>query len=233
MLVSIVIPAYNEEKYLGKTLESIKKLKINGWQNEILVVNGCSQDKTAEVAAFYNARVITVPCLSIGFARQKGLMAAKGEIVAFTDADTLVPSDWLKKHVEVLLKPGIVCSYGPYRLTDGYFPYYHITNYLWPVLVSSAYRFGIYLAAGQNIAVRKKEALEIGGFDESLEQLEDADLVKRIEKKGKVVFLSDNSVYSSGRRSKEGWRFYWRTTIANFRFFVLGRKKFEKFTHYR
>lgn len=86
MLISIVIPAYNEEKYIGKTLESIKKLNIPvGWELEIVVIDGSSTDDTAKAAKSFGAKVYTEPHKSIGFARQEGLKHASGEIVAFTE----------------------------------------------------------------------------------------------------------------------------------------------------
>jgi glycosyltransferase involved in cell wall biosynthesis len=234
MTISIVIPAYNEEKYIGKTLESVNNLeKEAGWETEVVVVNGDSTDKTADVAKKYGARVIDEPHKRIGFARQQGLLAAKGEIVAFTDADTVVPSFWLKKYVEVLSKKENVCAYGTYRLDSGKFPYYHITNYIQPPIVSTAFTFGLYLAGGQNLAAKRDVAIKIGGFDEKLAMLEDADFVKRMSKYGRVVFLPDNVVLSSGRRSGEGWRYFLRAGIADFNFFVLGKRKFEKFPDFR
>lgn len=106
MRISVIIPAYNEEKYIGKTLQSIKDADKNGYEVEIIVVNGGSTDKTEEVAKSYGARVLNEPHRGIGFARQQGLLVAEGDIVAFTDADTIVPKDWLIKLVEALQRPG-------------------------------------------------------------------------------------------------------------------------------
>lgn len=235
MLVSIIIPAYNEEKYIGRTLESIKQLNIPaGCELETVVVDGSSTDKTAVTARSRGAKVIPEPHKSIGFTRQEGLKHASGEIVAFTDADTIVPVDWLQEHIQALTTGKAVCSFGTYRVTDGRFPYFQITNYLQPFMVAANYRlFKTPLAGGQNIACRKKEAIDIGGFDDSLELLEDADFVKRMGKVGKVAFLPDCIVYSSGRRSKEGIKYFLRAGVADFEFFVLGKRKFKRFPDFR
>lgn len=234
MLVSVVIPAYNEEKYIGKTLESVRKVDTGDWDLEIVVIDGGSTDKTAQVAKTFGAKVFTELHKSIGFARQKGLKHATGEIVAFTDADTIVPADWLKKHIQALTKGQAVCSFGTYRVTDGRFPYLQITNYLQPIMVAINYHlFKISLAGGQNIACRKDKALGIGGFDEKLALLEDADFAKRMGKIGKVAFLPDCIVYSSGRRSNEGIKYFLRAGWADFEFFVLGKRRFKKFPDYR
>jgi glycosyltransferase involved in cell wall biosynthesis len=233
MKISIVIPAFNEEKYIGRTLESVNKLDTGGREVEVVVVNGGSTDRTAEIAASYGAKVVNEPHKGIGFARQEGLKAAKGEIVVFTDADTIVPSDWLTKHINALTNNDYSCSYGTYRVDKGNFPYFQITNYIQPAIVALANRLGIFLAGGQNIGCRREKALKIGGFDEKLEQLEDADFVRRMKTVGKVVFLPNCVVLSSGRRSKEGWRYFLRAGWSDFRFFILGRRDFLKFPDFR
>src|SRR3990167_3170408 len=95
MRISIVIPAYNEEKYLPHTLQSIQKLLRK--PDEIIVIDGESTDQTGAIAKQFGAKVIRIPKTTIGAARQAGLVAATGEIVATTDADTIVPTLWLNK----------------------------------------------------------------------------------------------------------------------------------------
>ncbi len=234
MLISIVIPAYNEEKYIDKTLQSVNKLeKKKGWQVELLVVNGGSTDKTAEIARNYGARVINEPHRGIGFARQQGLLQAKGEIVAYTDADTIVPKDWLLKHVEALSQPGVVFSYGTFRVYDGRFPYYQHINYIQPhILWWFHHLFGLPIAAGQNLAFWRKKALLVGGFDANIKVMEDVDLAVRMKKIGRLAFLPNLIVYSSGRRSREGLGFYHRM-ISTLIQYAFGNRKLRGFPDYR
>lgn len=234
MKISVVIPAYNEEKYIGKTLSSIKELKTENLDIEVLVVDGGSTDKTEEIAKSYGARVIKEPHKGIGFARQQGLLHAKGEIVAFTDADTAVPKDWLIRHVEALLKPGVVFSYGAFRVTDGTFPYFHFINYIQPhILWWFHHFFKKPIAAGQNLAFWRKKGLSVGGFDISLPVMEDIDFAIRMMKIGKVIFLHDLIVLSSGRRSREGWGFFLRMIFVLIKYFFLGRESLGGFPHFR
>src|SRR4030066_446341 len=170
MKISVVIPAYNEEKYIGKTLDSVKKLKRGDFEVGMVVVNGGSTDRTAEVAQGLGARVLNEPHKGIGFARQHGLLHATGEIVCFTDADTIVSADWLLKYLEVFKDEKVVCAYSTYRVTDGKFPYFQTTNYLQPAVVALYYKLGIFFAGGQNIATRRDRAIDAGGFDEKMEQ---------------------------------------------------------------
>lgn len=233
MKISIVIPAYNEEKYIGKTLSSIKELEVNNWEIEILVVDGGSTDKTREIAKSYGAKVIKEPHRGIGFARQEGLLHAKGDIVAFTDADTIVPKDWLVRHIKALSQPGVVFTYGTFRVYDGGFPYYHHINYLQPhILWLFHHLFGQPIAAGQNHAFWREKALSIGGFDEDIAVMEDIDLAVRMKKIGKVIFLPDLIVYSSGRRSHEGLAFYWRM-IGTLIEYAFGNRKLKGFPDFR
>ena len=234
MKITIVIPAYNEEKYIGRTLESTKKLDKNGWDVDVLVIDGDSTDNTADVAKSFGARIKHEPHKGIGFARQHGIKHAEGDIIAFTDADTIVPKNWLRQHVEILQKPGVVFSYGTYRVADGYFPYYHYVNYVQPhVLWWLHYVFGKPVAAGQNLAFWKEKALSVGGFDENIRVMEDTDLAIRMRKAGKVIFSPDLIVISSGRRSKEGWGFFIRNAISITQYFILGRRSLGGFPDYR
>ena len=233
MRVSVVIPAYNEEDYIARTLESVKNLKKDKFELEVLIVDGGSTDRTAVIASQKGARVIREPHKGIGFARQHGLMHATGDIVCYTDADTVVPSDWLLKYLKLFEDSGVVCAYSTYRVTDGKFPYFQTTNYMQPMMVSFYYKLGIYFAGGQNIATRRDAAIDAGGFDEKLEQMEDADFVKRMSTVGKVAFIEDNVVYSSGRRSHEGIKYFLRAGISDFKFFVLNKRDFLKFPDYR
>lgn len=235
MKISIIIPAYNEEKYIGRTLESIKRLELkNDWDLETLVINGGSTDKTANVVKKYKARVVDEPHKGIGFARQEGIRHAKGEIIIFTDADTTVPKDWIIKYVNVLIKSEVVFAYGNFKVTDGKFPYYHFINYIQPFsiwLMQHVLRQPI--APGQNMAFWREKALQVGGFDENILLFEDIDFAIRMKKIGKVIYLPDQTVYSSGRRSKEGWKFFLRMMFVSIKYFLFGVRSLGGFPDYR
>src|SRR5207302_647488 len=86
MNISVVIPAYNEEKYIGQTLESVIS---NAPENllEIIVVNNASTDKTSAIAsAFPKVKVVDEPKKGLTRARQAGLNAAQGDVLAYIDA---------------------------------------------------------------------------------------------------------------------------------------------------
>ena len=94
-LVTVVIAAYNEEKDLPKCLTAITTQNFPKDDYEIIVVDNNSTDKTAEIAKSFGVKVITETKQGNTFAVKKGMDGAMGEIIANTDADTVVFSDWL------------------------------------------------------------------------------------------------------------------------------------------
>ena len=92
--ISVVIPAHNEEKYIGKCLNSIRKQTFKDY--ELIVVDNNSTDDTSKIAARYGARVIKETKQGITPARERGFKEAKAEIIARTDADAIVSPNWLK-----------------------------------------------------------------------------------------------------------------------------------------
>lgn len=95
MKVSVVIPAYNEEKYLEQCLVSL--LNQSEKADEIIVVDNNSTDKTAAIAKSFGVRVIKEKKQGMIPARNKGFNTAKYEIITRTDADAIVPTDWIKQ----------------------------------------------------------------------------------------------------------------------------------------
>lgn len=203
MTISVVIPAYNEEKYIPATLASIKKLTRK--PDEVIIIDGGSTDRTREMAQKHGARVITVAHRGIGFARQKGLEAASGDIIAFTDSDTVVPPDWLSKIEETLSHPGVVATYGPYLVDFGWAPYVIFSNFIQPYIWLFLQFIGLPIAPGQNTAFIRKKGIEAGGYPIDFKAAEDIEMIRRLKTVGKVVYRFDNRVLSSGRRGNEGW----------------------------
>jgi glycosyltransferase involved in cell wall biosynthesis len=221
MKVSVVIPTFNEAKYLPATLDSIRRLSRQ--PDEVLVLDSNSTDKTRAIAKKYGARVVTEKKRGIGLARQKGLEASKGEIVAFTDADTIVPPDWLTKIIETLQQKDVVGVYSGMRVYDGWAPYrFHIAVTI-PLLMEIHHLIGMPLADGKNTAFWRKAAIKAGGYPTNFQIGEDMEMAQRLMRVGKVVYRRDNFVLSSGRRGKEGWPILWRTTKFYFSYILLHR----------
>jgi|SRR6185369_12598708 len=111
MRISVVIPAYNEEKYIGACLEAMVNQEEKA--DEIIVVNNNSTDRTVEIAKQYPVIIVNEQEQGMIQARNRGFNEAQYEIIARTDADTIVPSNWIKKIKEDFLSEALVALSGP------------------------------------------------------------------------------------------------------------------------
>jgi len=107
-VISVIIPALNEEKRIEQCLQSLKNQSYGDF--EIIVVDGGSRDGTVEITRRY-AKVIKQKSRTIGGARREGAMVAKGDILAFTDADTILDCNWLSSIEKDMKKFGSVPIY--------------------------------------------------------------------------------------------------------------------------
>lgn len=112
-LVSIVVPAWNEEVNILKTVATLARSKTN-FPVEILVVNNNSTDHTQAVLDKLHIRTVFQAIQGWGPARQMGLEQARGTYVLTADSDCLYPPDWVNELMAVLQKPGVACVYGRY-----------------------------------------------------------------------------------------------------------------------
>lgn len=193
-LISVVIPAYNEEKFLGETLRSLTRQIYK--PKEIIVVDNGSTDNTAQIAHKYGAKVIYEPHKGVAFARQKGFEETKCQIIASTDADSILPRNWLNRFAQEFMKePKRVMVSGMYDFYDGGILLRFVT---WLFNYRLFAICGWY--SGANMAVKKEAFLEIGGFNTSIPLSEDSNLGVRLRKVGKVLRLANFKVKTSARR---------------------------------
>jgi glycosyltransferase involved in cell wall biosynthesis len=217
MQVSIVVPAYNEERYIRGCLEALIDQEHPGFDFEIVVVDGRSTDRTREIAREYGARVLVQSRRGIAEARQLGFESARGAVIASTDADSIVPRDWLARLVgELYGDPDTVGVYGPIRLYDGkeyedLFSYYVAGTYLW---LNAAIKKPAF--SGQNFAVKREAWKAVGGFDIYWVSAEDLNLSLKLSDVGRVKFCWDIIVYTSARRTREGYKNVLRHHISNY-----------------
>jgi glycosyltransferase involved in cell wall biosynthesis len=175
-LVSVIVPAYQAEAFLGEALESA--LGQDCGPLEVLVVDDGSTDRTREVALAYPVQLLRSPHRGPAAARNAGLALARGEFVTILDADDVWPIDRLSRQVEHLRghpEHGIVLGLTEIFLTPGQPRPPH-----WPVAHSGR---PIPAVAGSMLA--RAEVFEIvGGFDEDLRQCEDIDWLARVKDAG-------------------------------------------------
>lgn len=128
-LISIVIPVLNEEKGLAMTIKEIplNELKGMGYECEIIVVDGCSKDRSREVARKFGVKVVTEPHLGYGNAYKAGFRKAQGEIIVTFDADYTYPVYLLPLLINILEKKRL-----DFISTDRL---HHNHNYMHPIHV--------------------------------------------------------------------------------------------------
>jgi glycosyltransferase involved in cell wall biosynthesis len=112
-LVSVVIPAFNEETSIVRTLYSLSKNKTS-FPAEIIVVNNNSTDRTQSVLDRLHVRSFQQTKQGCGPSRQLGQQMAKGKYILMGDADCLYPERWIEKMTRELMKPSVTCVYGRY-----------------------------------------------------------------------------------------------------------------------
>ena len=204
MKISLVIPAYNEELYIKKCLLSIQKNKIDAICEVIVVDNG-SVDTTSKIAEqFPFVTIISEPKKGASNARQKGLMHAKGDLIAFIDADTVITKGWMQKAVnEFAVHKNLVALSGPVSYDLNVW-YSSLIDAYFDILVLPLSKITGSLVLCGNLVVRKNAIIDIGGFDTKIAFYgDDTNIARRLQKVGKVVFKRNFFIYTSGRRLKK------------------------------
>lgn len=208
--ISFIIPAKNEERYIGKTIEAILAQPAERVR-EIIVADNNSEDRTAEIAARYpKVAVVNAAVSGTNAARQAGLEKASGDIVAFIDSDNHVTPGWSERVVVLLQKPGVVGVSGPYDYTDQgfisrFFSLYGFIVLAYPMYLFFHYVIGIgSVVLGGNMAAKREALLHVGGLDTAFTFFgDDVNTGKRLRKAGYVVFAPGLRVGSSSRRFRK------------------------------
>jgi glycosyltransferase involved in cell wall biosynthesis len=201
-LISVVIPARNEEMYLGECLQSLTEQDYPNY--EIIVVNNASTDKTVKVAKRYGVRVVTEEKTGLSYARNRGFDEARGDIIARTDADTVPPINWLSKIKRIFAdNPQVVAVSGSDEFYDkGTFVRYSSRLIFWILFYLTRFVFGHYQLSGPNFAVRRNAYRRINVHTDDTEIHEDMDLACHISTQGRIFFDPFLIMPISGRKLK-------------------------------
>lgn len=233
--VSVLIPAYNEEKYIIKTLTALVKQDYHNY--EIIVVNNASTDNTAlEVETFINANResgITITLLyearkGTNFAREKGRLFATGDIIAQLDADCVPGRSWISNGVRSIMENEVVAVTGPYYYFDA--PFFtristlisQLTMYTAiNAITQIAKRGGIII--GGNAFIDALVLAKAGGYNTELTFYgDDVDIAARIAPFGWIEYSNRLILKSSFRRfaaigfwkvTGKYQKFFWDTVL--------------------
>ncbi|GAC1451494.1 MAG: glycosyltransferase [Steroidobacteraceae bacterium] len=193
-MISFIVPAYNEERLLGATLEALHAAgRAVGERYELVVVDDASTDRTALIAQRHGALLVSVAHRQIAATRNSGAREAKGELFIFVDADTIVNQAVVRSAVEAW-RNGVVGG-GAAVEFDGAVPLY--ARLLMPV-VMRLFRVA-RLAAGCFLFCTRSAFVAVGGFDEAFYGAEELVMSRALKRCGKFVVLRQ-AVTTSGRR---------------------------------
>jgi len=206
--VSVVIPAYNAAETIGECMAALDKQSIPRTEYEVIVVDDGSTDATADIAARHGALVLKQPNSGPAVARNKGIAAARGAIVLFTDADCAPAADWIQQMIAPLVDSRISGVKGAYRtrqasLAARFIQIEYEDRYDYTAR-SEYIDFVDTYAAGY----RRDALLDSGGFDTHFPfaSVEDQELSFRLAEAGhKMVFNPQAIVY---HHHPESWRRY-------------------------
>ncbi|MFN8390237.1 MAG: glycosyltransferase [Bdellovibrionota bacterium] len=199
--ISVVVPARNAESHLFRTLEAVFTGLAETKDAEVIVVNDSSTDSTSSIIRQFNCTELKCFAGNRAAARNVGLRAARGELVAFIDADTIVEKTWFQE-MKVLFRHGVIGG------AQGTLSPEHNGS---PTLLNR-YREDLYQRVENQNAIaqffpivatgacmyRREQALAAGGFDETLSDCEDMDLSWKILAAGHALGRTSNARASTG-----------------------------------
>jgi glycosyltransferase involved in cell wall biosynthesis len=215
-MISVIIPAYNEELELSSTLAAIRAAASGAAQPcEIIVVDDASTDATPEIASQVGARVISVHRRQIAAARNAGAHVAQGKYLFFIDADTRIN----RMHIiEAITALEAGYSGGSARVVaDGFIP-------LWGRILLRVFcvlYFGLNLGAGAFLFTTRHNFEAIGGFDERYFVGEEVYFSLALRKLGRFTVLRE-PILTSGRKLR---MYSAKQILGNFVAVILGGQR--------
>lgn len=201
-MISVVIPTYNEEQNIERCLRSLADQTVPREAYEVIVVDGNSRDRTRELAEPLADSVFIQKSLRVGGARNDGIMAAGGDIVATTDADCILPRDWVERIGRNFAEKEIVQLYGTvHPIEDG------LRNRFSLAGANTFSRLGyhtrtIYFTLGCNTAFDRDAFIQAGMY-RCIDAGDDLEIAQRMRKIGRVHLDPDLTVGFSMRRYQQ------------------------------
>jgi len=191
-MISVIVPAHNEEAYLGATLDALNRQDYGNFEI-VVVANGCT-DHTADVAREKSCRLVTLEEKGLGVSRNLGGRLAVGDLLVFLDADTILEPDALRiiaqqfteRHAGGTLKGQPDTPRFAYRLIYG------LKNFM--------HRYVVHNGSSGVIICWKKHFDSVGGFNECLELRENSELIRRLKRFGSFRYIGATAATTSMRR---------------------------------
>lgn len=199
-MINIVIPALNEEHYIGSLLKSLTRQNYKRFN--VTLIDARSRDKTVEIAEQYRQKlsltVLSTPKRNVSHQRNLGALHGDAPYILFLDADVILHPNFLKQLVHDIKKRDLAnCWLIPIsekQIDKVLYNLYNVVflefgKYIWPV------------AVGNNLFTTRKLFEKVGGFDESIKTWEDIEYLQRaIASGGRFAILRRPKIYTSVRR---------------------------------
>lgn len=183
-LVSVIIPAFNEEMYIGQCIQALKDQEYPTDRYEIIVIDNGSSDRTVTISIDLGVRIEVLADGNVGAVRNLGATVAAGDILAFIDADCLAEKDWIKTGINLVQKKQNSIFGGGCKLH----PDANWVEQSW--LLGDLSQITPKELIGACIFIKKDIFLKSGGFDETITSGEDSELSLRLKKFGYDVVMS-------------------------------------------
>jgi len=204
---SIIIPCLNEEHFLPKLLKNLRSQTFTEF--EVIVVDGNSDDKTAQVATNFKAKfsinLYSTTTRNVSFQRNLGAKKAKAKILIFFDADTQIPKNYLKKIAQAFEKkhPHFLTTY---IKADSYKPSEKIFSFFANLFLRNGNIFKIPFSFGAMEAIKKGAFFDVGGYDINIKFGEDSEILQRLYKYNYklIVLTNPRYIFSLRRLRSEG-----------------------------
>jgi glycosyltransferase involved in cell wall biosynthesis len=215
--VSVIVPAYNEERLLPSSLQAIRSamraFDERGWRSELIVCDNNSTDRTAEIAAAAGATVVFEPVNQIGRARNAGAARATGDWLFFIDADSYPSSELLADAATAIARGDCLAGGATVAIDNGRASLRAVIAG-WNAISGLA-----HWGAGSFIFCDAHAFRRVGGFSESFYFAEEIDLFRRLKQlarreRRRIVILHRHPLLTSGRKAhlytpRDVLRFYW------------------------
>ncbi len=213
-VISVIIPAHNEEAYLGETLQALHMQRYSRFET-IVVANACT-DQTALIASGHCDRLIVTPRAGISHARNLGGRLAQGDILVFLDADTLLEREALDIVAEQFTRD---CASGTLK---GKPDSSRLVFHLLYALKNWLHRKKFHKGSIGVILCWKDYFQAAGGFDEALHVMENSLMIRKLEPFGKYLCVDQTRATTSMRRyEKIG---FWGTTWLWFKYWIQAHR---------
>lgn len=224
-LISVVIPAFNEAKYIGKCLQSLKEQDFSPDLFEVIVVDNNSTDETSNIAQKFGFQVVREETQGYVYSLSHGMKIAKGEIIAVTDADTILYKNWLQAISNSFKDPNVVGITGAVTPQGKSFWMVPIGRSIYSIFLKLTFGVGKPNLTGFNLAVRKSAYEQVGGLNLDYKMSPDVELGLKLTKVGKVIFAPRMQVYGSMRRwEKNPFKTLWEYSLGYFNTLWFKRK---------